>query len=209
MPLSEKRIAELLTPFLEGASLSEHQLQQVSTYLDLLLRWNSKINLTAVREPEEIIERHFGEAFFAGNRIFADRLPASAIDLGSGAGFPGLPLAILKPELKLTLLEANQKKAAFLREAARFLDLKNISVVAERAEQVNLKAELVTLRAVERFEQALPIAYRLLAEGGRLALLIGSSQLQSAKSFSSNMEWAEAIPMPNAGNRILLVGSRL
>jgi len=205
--MTEGRIRELLEPFLDHASISDSQLKLVSTYLDLLLKWNSKINLTAVRDPEEIVTRHLGESFFAARRLFPDRdSAATAIDIGSGAGFPGLPLKIWAPALDLSLIEANQKKAVFLREVVRTLSLSQVSVLAQRAEMVPVRADLVSLRAVERFERALPIVQQLLNSGGRIALLIGSGQCEVAKSTLPNLLWEEPIPIPLSRNRVLLIG---
>ena len=97
--------------------------QQLSAYLDLLLKWNARTNLTAIREPEEIVRRHFGESLFAGTaaRRSALRRDASLLDFGSGAGFPGLPIQLLLPDLRVTLAESQGKKASFLREAVRTL----------------------------------------------------------------------------------------
>src|SRR5260370_29016051 len=106
-------IARLLQPF---ATLDKQQLDQTSAYLDLLLKWNAKTNLTSVRVPEEIVTRHFGESFFAANLLLAPGRPQTVIDLGSGAGFPGLPMAIFAPAVQVALLESNARKAAFLNE---------------------------------------------------------------------------------------------
>jgi 16S rRNA (guanine527-N7)-methyltransferase len=142
-PISEDRIAELLEPFLDPDSLSPHQLREVSIYLDLLLRWNARIGLTAVRDPEEIITRHFGESFFAARQLFSPDAPAvTAIDIGSGAGFPGFPLKIFAPSLDLMLVESNNKKVAFLREVMRALNLATgVRVLASRAEDAESTAE--------------------------------------------------------------------
>ena len=205
--MTEDRIRELLEPFLVLTSLSDSQLKLVSTYLDLLLKWNSKINLTAVREPEEIVSRHFGESLFAARQLFPDRDSATtAIDIGSGAGFPGLPFKIWSPPLDLTLIEANQKKAVFLREIVRTLGLKHVSVLAQRAETVQVRADLVSLRAVERFEKALPGAGRRLNPGGRVALLIGNGQTETAKLLLPSVCWEEPVPIPLSRSRVLLVG---
>src|SRR5438552_18916429 len=123
-------IAAALAPFI--THLSEDQLQQISTYLDLLLKWNARINLTSVRDPEEILSRHFGESFFLAEHLFSDE--PIIFDLGSGAGFPGLPLAIYAPQAKITLLESQNKKATFLKEVARALTLTNVNVFSSRAE---------------------------------------------------------------------------
>jgi 16S rRNA (guanine527-N7)-methyltransferase len=205
--MTEGQIGELLAPFLGPDSLSDSQLKLVSTYLDLLLKWNSKINLTAVRDPEEIVTRHFGESFFAARQLFPDRdSTATAIDIGSGAGFPGLPFKIWSPALHLTLIEANQKKAVFLREVVRALALPQVDVLAQRAENAGARADLVLIRAVERFERTLLIAQQLLKPGGRIALLIGHGQAEAAKSLLRALRWDNPIPIPLSRNRILLVG---
>jgi len=208
-PISEDRIAELLAPFLDPDSLSLAQLRQVSIYLELLLRWNARIGLTAVRDPEEIITRHFGESFFAARDLFSLDTPAeTAIDIGSGAGFPGFPLKIFAPSLDLTLVESNNKKVAFLREVMRALDLATgVRVLASRAQDVESSATLVTLRAVERFSNTLSSARKLIAPNGRIALLIGSAQRQTAESSLSDLRWEKPIALPLSINRILLIGA--
>ncbi len=142
--MDEARIAELLEPFLSDNSrptavLSSAQIRLISMYIDLLLRWNDRVNLTAIRAPEEIVTRHFGESIFAARQLFP--LPgveagatAHVIDVGSGAGFPGLPAKVWAPHLRLTLIESNQKKATFLREVVRHLGLANVDVFGARAE---------------------------------------------------------------------------
>lgn len=217
--VSDERITELLAPFLGPVRLSPTQTRQVSNYLDLLLLWNSKMNLTAVRDPEEIVSRHFGESFFAARHVFSRKEVGSsnqnladgtnlrsAIDIGSGAGFPGLPFKIFHPELDLTLIDSNQKKVAFLREVVRTLDLKSVNVFANRADKFGKRADLVSLRAVERFENILPIAMRLVAPAGQLVLLIGSAQVETAIRLLPNLRWAEAIPIPISHGRVVLIG---
>jgi len=205
--MTPDRIVALLSPFLEGAALSESQLAQIATYAALLEKWNARMNLTAVRNTEEIITRHCGESLFAARRLFPEpETQATAIDIGSGAGFPGLPLKIWAPALDLTLVESNQKKATFLHEAVRTLSLAHVRVLAERAEQVSERASLVTLRAVEHFEQILPVAFRLTAASGRVALLIGDSQIPTAKSVLPAVRWENPSPLPLSKSRSLLVG---
>jgi len=216
-------IAELLTPFLQSppgppASLADVQLDQVSAYFDLLLRWNARINLTAVRDPESIVTRHFGESFFAARLLMKQEAggighkagvgsQGRAIDLGSGAGFPGLPLKIFAPGLALTLIESSQKKAVFLKEAVRTLALTDVDVFAGRAEDFTATADLVTLRAVERYERALGAAARLVAPGGRLALLIGSPQAARTPQLLAGFGWQAPIAVPQCSVRVLLVGT--
>jgi len=226
------RIAELLAPFLESppgppASLADAQLGQVSAYLDLLLRWNARINLTAVRDPESIVTRHFGESFFAARQVLKKqeaggsgqeaggtkqeaegRSQGRVIDLGSGAGFPGLPLKIFAPGLALTLIESSQKKAVFLKEAVRTFALTGVDVFAGRAEDFAATADLVTLRAVERYERALGAAARLVAPGGRLALLIGSPQAARTPQLLAGFGWQASVAIPQSSARVLLVGTK-
>jgi 16S rRNA (guanine527-N7)-methyltransferase len=234
------RISELLQPFLtpchserseESTVLASGQLNNISTYIDILLRWNARINLTAVRQPEGIVTRHFGESLFAARHLFPcggpvqthvgadapvrpdnDQQPPTNIrvlDVGSGAGFPGLPIKIWAPHIQLTLIESNHKKAMFLREAIRTLTLTNVNVFPARAEDyAAAPANVVTLRAVERFEKALPVAARLVATAGHLALLIGASQLAAVSGLTLGFDWADPIPVPLSSSRILLIGTK-
>jgi 16S rRNA (guanine527-N7)-methyltransferase len=218
-------IAELLRPFLGDDALTTNDLLNISMYIDLLLRWNARINLTAVRNQEEIVTRHFGESLFAArhlfpapNRVGADALVRPAeqssaltrlIDVGSGAGFPGLPIKIWAPYINVTLIESNQKKATFLREVTRMLTLININVFPGRAEDYpNPPAEVVTLRAVERFETTLPIAASLVAPRGRLALLISEPQLARAKNLTPAFAWEPPLPVPLSSSRVLAIATR-
>jgi len=205
--MTPERLLKLLAPFLGKAQLSGVQLQQVATHLALLLKWNARTNLTAIRDPGEIITRHFGESLFAARLLIAPDSEERVIDIGSGAGFPGLPWKVWSPNLELTLLEANQKKAVFLKEAVRALQLTGVTVLTDRAEQLQRQADLVCLRAVERFEAILPVARRLAASRGRIALLIGNRQLPIAKSLLADVDWGPAVPMPSSSSRLLLVGT--
>ncbi|HLH07960.1 MAG TPA: 16S rRNA (guanine(527)-N(7))-methyltransferase RsmG [Terriglobales bacterium] len=211
--MDTKRIADLLAPFLCGTSISTDQLNEVSLYLERLLRWNQRMNLTAIRDPDQIITRHFGESFFAGMQIMASEqsITRNAIDVGSGAGFPGLPIKILAPWLPMRLLEAQHRKAIFLREVVRDLDLQKCEVLAERAEVlVQSKAavaDLVTIRAVERFENVLPIAAQLTSSKGRLLLLIGREQVSITLEALPGFRWLPPIPIPLSASRLILIGS--
>ena len=206
------RIAELLDPFLD-AKLAPEQLDQISIYIDLLLRWNARINLTAIREPEQVVTRHFGESLFAASRLLPRNQnappPGRVVDLGSGAGFPGLPLKIWSPPTAVTLIESNHKKATFLREVIRALTLTSIDVFPNRAEAYpKAAAGLVTLRAVEKFKSTLPVAAGVLAPKSRLALLIGQPQTAVAQQTLPFLSWAAPIPLPSSQSRVLLVGNQ-
>lgn len=194
--MTPERFQELLADYIEQP-LSLRQTEQLLAYLDLLLKWNAKTNLTAIREAEQIVRRHFGESLALAELV--DELAGieTAADLGSGAGFPGLPLAIFCPEVKVTLIESQNKKATFLKEVARTLDLANVSVLNQRAEEVALKFDLITMRAVERFTQALMVGTGMLREGGYLGLLVSIDQLPEIKTALAhrNMTWhEEALP---------------
>jgi len=206
------RIAELLAPFLGEKSLSAHQLDQVSAYLDRLLRWNARMNLTSVRNADQIITRHFGESFFAATQILRSEDPAgkSAIDIGSGAGFPGLPIKIFAPSLRMRLIESQHRKAIFLREVARDLKLLDCEAVVQRAEVLAQAepgyADLVTLRAVEHFSDVLPTAAQLTSNKGKLGLLIGREQAHTAATTLPNLEWQPEIQVPLSVSRVILIG---
>ncbi len=217
-------MAELLAPFLADDRLSPEQLAQFITYLELLLRWNARINLTAVRRSEEIVSRHFGESLFAARHLFpaTQSVPSACrlIDIGSGAGFPGLPIKIWAPRVKLALIESRQRKATFLREVVRSLNLAEVEVFMGRAEAFpGPAADVVTLRAVERFDEVLPIAARLVSPAGRLALLIGNSQVartrephqpkahKGGESALSAFRWPDPLPIPRSSARVLLIGT--
>jgi 16S rRNA (guanine527-N7)-methyltransferase len=232
----------------ESAFLSPKQLHKISTYIDLLLHWNARINLTAVRQPEEIVTRHFGESLFAARHLFPGGTSAEAgfrpgqersfalpmelgshhpetvsarasandqpptaddvVDVGSGAGFPGLPIKIWAPHIHLTLIESNQKKSTFLREVARSLTLTNVDVFSARAEEYTIgSADVVTLRAVEHFETALPIAARLIAPSGRMAILVGSAQADAAPRLTPALSWSPPRAIPLSARRILLTAT--
>jgi 16S rRNA (guanine527-N7)-methyltransferase len=198
-------IAHLLQPFIE---LDETRLRAISIYIDLLLKWNARINLTAIREPNEIMQRHFGESLFAAKNLLDQERPQTAIDLGSGAGFPGVPFAMLAPQVQMTLIESHLKKATFLKELVYALGLKSVKVFSDRAESYPGTADLTMLRAVEKFEQALPMAIQLTKAGGRIALMIGSGQVESARRVGTEVRWSDAIPVPRSNSRELLVGTK-
>jgi|ERR1051326_3335276 16S rRNA (guanine527-N7)-methyltransferase len=193
----------------QSAFLSPEQLNNISIYIDMLLRWNARMNLTAIREPDEIVTRHFGESLFAARHLFPHpelETKAHLIDLGSGAGFPGIPIKIWTPSLRVTLIESSQKKATFLREVVRSLKLANIDVFNGRAEDFRGDlADFVTLRAVERFETVLPILDTLLAKNGKLALLIGSAQIETVKKQLPTYAWSVSA-VPQSSHRVLGIG---
>ncbi|ADW70775.1 16S rRNA (guanine(527)-N(7))-methyltransferase RsmG [Granulicella tundricola] len=194
--LPKSRIAALLAPYYPA---TDELITQLSDYLDLLLRWNARTNLTAIRDPEEIVTRHFGESLFA-----AANLPEgnTLLDLGSGAGFPGLPIQLAHLDLLVTLAESQNKKSTFLREAIRTLGLKT-QVHAARAETLTAPFDIVTLRAVDDMQLALAAALPLASN----AIVILTTTRQAQPSLE-NFTLQPPIPLPNALDHQLLIALR-
>src|ERR1017187_4813148 len=208
------RIAELLGPFLGGEPLSPDLAAQLQAYLELLLRWNARINLTAIRDPEQIVTRHFGESLFAARVLrddgaFTPGPPVTLADVGSGAGFPGIPIKLFAPELQLTLIESQNKKATFLREVIRTLGIDGAEVYCGRANAWRNTAAIVTIRAVEKFEDVLPVAASLVRQAGTLCLLIGASQTRSAQEvLGPQWQLETVIQIPDSVGRVALMGKQ-
>jgi 16S rRNA (guanine527-N7)-methyltransferase len=192
--LSESAITNLIAPYLPDPPTT--LIPQLSTYLDLLLKWNARTNLTAIRDPEEIIRRHFGESLFAARHLDPDT--ASLLDFGSGAGFPGLPIALLRTDIQVTLAESQNKKAAFLREAVRTLNLPT-EVWPGRVESMPATRQFhtVTLRAVDNMTAAIAAAGPRATH--QLLLLTGS-----VPSLPTGFYLEPSLPMPNSAATLLL-----
>jgi 16S rRNA (guanine527-N7)-methyltransferase len=187
-------------------NLPANAFDQFSKYLELLLRWNQRLNLTAIREPDQIIQRHFIECVFAGRH-----LPPgieSLLDYGSGAGFPGIPVAISRPEIRVTLAESQTKKASFLQEAVRALDLK-AEVYAGRVEAmpVSRQFDAVAMRAVEKMELAIPIAVRRAKE--YLVLLTTEKAAHAFQELAPELDWLEPVALPKSEQIVLILGRRV
>jgi 16S rRNA (guanine527-N7)-methyltransferase len=198
--LSEAEIVRLLVPY---SIESKPVAPKLAVYLDLLLRWNARTNLTAIRDPEEIVRRHFGESLFAGEHL-GQPLPETLLDLGSGAGFPGLPIALAHPGIVVTLAESQGKKTAFLREAVRALELKNVEVWAARAESfpAGRSFHTVALRAVDDMAAALRTAAPLAANQ---LLLLTTGRPALPEGFVEET----SLRLPGSDSGILLRASRI
>jgi 16S rRNA (guanine527-N7)-methyltransferase len=188
--------AELLRERLGSIiELSPPQIQQLEWHFDLLSRWNRVLNLTSLRKPEEIVERHYCESLF-----LATHLPDGVLtiaDIGSGAGFPGIPLAIARPECSVTLIESHQRKSVFLREAAR--GLPNVKVLALRAEQIGEAFDWVVSRAV-RFSEIEGVTAVMASN----VAFLGGAEPPSLDRFT----WNTPISLPWGDQRKLWIGSR-
>lgn len=199
----------LLAPF--GVSLGDREIENVLVYLGLLLRWNGRINLTAVRSPEDCIRRHFGESLFLSRWV---QLTGKLLDVGSGAGFPGLALKLMANGLTTVLLEPVAKKRSFLKEVVRCCSPKGVEVSGERLEQFApssgaTRFDIVTMRAVGDVLDLMPVATRCLAPTGRLCLWIGKQQCSAVVCEKLPLVWMEPIPIPLSQSRVLLIGQRI
>jgi 16S rRNA (guanine527-N7)-methyltransferase len=182
------------------AGIAAPAAKQLAAYGNLMLQWNRRLSLTAIRDEAELIERHLMEGVFAA----AHHPPAAtALDFGSGAGIPGIPIALCRPTIRVTLAESQRRKAAFLQEAVRQLSLDTV-VHGGRAELLPPASfDAVWMRAVDRSEAMLPLAERLVAPDGWLCLFGASDPPKSI--LSGEWHW-ESHPLPGAKNRVLHLG---
>lgn len=204
LSISSKRIAEGLSAF--GVTISNDQIAMIREYIQLLLKWNHSISLTTVVGVDEILSRHFGESMFAASFMPVENCRLA--DVGTGAGFPGLPLKIIFPKLDLFLIESNKKKCAFLSEVIRSLGLKGIEVIPERFEEMrpeNLKFDWISSRALGEFRPLLRWSAQALSSAGKVMLWLG---YDDATKVSSNTDWIwePAARIPESQRRFILVG---
>jgi 16S rRNA (guanine527-N7)-methyltransferase len=201
---SDTQITEIL--LLYGISADAVLCTQIRTYIALLLKWNSKISLTAITDPVEICRFHFGESFFASSAVPVRE--GRLADLGSGPGFPGFPLRMASQGIELTLIESNARKAAFLLEVVRALELKGVEVFRGRMESYkpDIPYDWVTARAFGQHDGLLSWARRSLGVSGKVALWLGQDDAIRI-SQTSRWEWRSPILIPGSKRRFLLVGS--
>ena len=182
-------------------------LERVRIYVNLLARWNSRVSLTTISELPEVARVHFGESLFATTAVpFSGRLA----DVGSGAGFPGLPLAMALPNLDVTLIESNHKKAAFLSEVVRELMLSNVIVRREHSENMNPedKFDFITGRAIGAYSTFLKWAKeRLVDPRSRVLLWLGTNEVDEVSKLG-DWHW-ESLKIPRTDRRYIVVGSPL
>lgn len=189
---------ELLQRKVSGlVPLAETQIARLQAHYELLLRWNRVLNLTTVVSPEEAVERHYCESLFLAAHLPPG--PLRIADIGSGAGFPGFPVAILRTDCSVTLIEAHQRKAVFLREASR--QVRNIAVISARASQVADSFDHAISRAVS-YKDLQPVLKGL---GNAADLLTGAEEPPESLGFT----WGEPIPLPWGTHRFLRHGAAL
>ena len=190
------------------APLSTTEAAKLETYLATLLKWNAKLNLTSVRLPRDIVSRHFIESIQCARRVPAGL--CTLLDYGSGAGFPGVPCAILQPSMRCTLAESQQKKAAFLREVLRVLELE-AAVHAGRVETLAEGAtfDVVTLRAVDDMRRAYVGAVDRVKPGGWLAMMTTKAELSNSSHKHQGFRWQEPEDLFGSRQRVLMLGQKL
>jgi 16S rRNA (guanine527-N7)-methyltransferase len=206
--LSLPEIADALSPY-NASPLSEAQLTSISIYLALLNKWNETISLTSVEDEREMVVRHFGESIFANSVIPIGR--GRLADVGSGAGFPGLPLKIAFPDLKVTLLEPNIKKCAFLREVQATLGMTGVETVRLRYEDFSAQPgsfDFICSRALGGYKRLLQWSRRLLAERGHVVLWLGFDDC-TLISRTKGWFWEVPVRIPDSKRRVVLVGRPL
>ena len=189
--------------------LSEQQVQQIQQYTRILLDWNEKLNLTAIRDPLEILYRHFCESMYGATLLPVENCRLA--DVGSGGGFPGLPLKILRPAWEVFLIESNVKKATFLAEVVRELGLSNAKVLVSRYEELGEEVaplDLVCCRALGEFGSFLAWAGSPQVGAKQALLWLGGRDLAEVRALPG-WAWNPPVPMPHSIQRILLLGSRL
>ncbi|MGB8032189.1 MAG: 16S rRNA (guanine(527)-N(7))-methyltransferase RsmG [Terracidiphilus sp.] len=202
--------ASRLNDLLQKAGLAppdDQTVSQFEVYLSLFVRWNERLNLSSVRDEESLISRHIIESIVVARSLPAEI--ATLLDFGSGGGLPGIPIALCRPQVAVTLAESKGKKAAFLQEAVRALGIA-AKVHSDRAEKLHAGFDCVALRAVEKMPKAVAAAAKLVAPQGWLALMTtdaGLTELQTAAG--PQFRWDSPIRLPESESRILALGRRI
>jgi 16S rRNA (guanine527-N7)-methyltransferase len=187
----------------------DDQVLQIQQYIRILLTWNEKVNLTAIRDPLEILYRHFCESMYA-----AEVIPVRGgrlADVGSGGGFPGLPLKIIRPDLRVFLVESNLKKATFLAEVVRELGLNDAQVLVRRYEELGEEVaplDFVCSRALGEFPAFLDWARSQQIAAKKVILWVGARDLPEILKVRT-WDWSEPIQVPHSLRRLLLVGTKI
>jgi 16S rRNA (guanine527-N7)-methyltransferase len=204
---SESTIRKAMNEF--QIAVNTNQITQIQEYIRLLLVWNEKVNLTAIRDPLEILYRHFCESMFATKVVELEKCRLA--DIGTGAGFPGLALKILLPEAQVVLVESNIKKATFLAEVVRALGITGTSVLVSRYEGLGdeiAPADFLLVRALGEFEVFLKWAASERVNAKRAILWIGADNVEQV-SNSPRWVWEPPVVVPHSLRRVLLVGAKV
>ncbi|HXN64612.1 MAG TPA: 16S rRNA (guanine(527)-N(7))-methyltransferase RsmG [Candidatus Acidoferrales bacterium] len=198
-------IASTLRPFV--LNLEDRQLHSIQSYVAMLMLWNEKVSLTSITNTNELLARHFGESFFVRDEIGGDEQVLA--DIGTGAGFPGLALKIVRPNLEIHLIEQNAKKAAFLAEVVRLLAFERVYVHKTAYEALSPetpKFDFVVARALGNYKGLLKWSSdRLEAKNGRALLWLGADEARRLNEFPG-WTWKLPRPIPESQQRVILVG---
>jgi 16S rRNA (guanine(527)-N(7))-methyltransferase RsmG len=183
--------------------LTARQLDQLAIHYNLLRRWNRRTNLTRIIDPQEAAQFHYAESLFGARFV---REKENVLDIGSGAGFPAIPLAVIKREATITALEANQKKSLFLNEAKDALGLDNFKVANRRLEEFDCTSfDLLTSRALDRAEELLsPVIARITARQ-RFMLFCSPDLLEALRRRTDQRMTIEIYPIPHSASRLIAI----
>ncbi len=206
-PLPEDAVRRALQRY--GLSVSTTQIAQIKAYISLLLVWNDKVNITAIQDPREILFRHFCESMLARLVVPIER--GRLADVGSGGGFPGLPLKIISPELEVILIESNTKRATFLAEVVRELGLAGVRLMVQRYQDLGEEiapVDFVCTRALGDFDRLLAWAGSPLTTARSVVLWVGAAELPKLTE-QPGWAWREPVRIPDSLRRFLLVGDRV
>jgi 16S rRNA (guanine527-N7)-methyltransferase len=190
-------------------ALNEAQVEQIQQYTKILGTWNDKVNLTAIRDPLEILYRHFCESMFGSTLLPVENCRLA--DVGSGGGFPGIPLKIIRPDLQVFLVESNVKKATFLAEVIRELGLTDTRVLVSRFEELGEEVaplDVVCSRALGDFANFLAWAALPQVAANQALLWLGGRDLDEVRAQPS-WNWSEPVSVPKSLQRFLLLGTRI
>lgn len=203
--LTNAMVSKALEPY--GIVPSMDLIERTKTYIELLLKWNLRIALTTITDVEEVLRFHFGESLFALNILPVEK--SRLADVGSGAGFPGIPLAMARPSLEVTLIESNAKKFAFLNEVVRTLQIDNALPFHGRMtafQHGNRRFDVVTARALGQFDELVRWSCRQLIPSGRLVLWVGD---EDSRKIAADLRFTWGVPerIPGSERRFLLLGS--
>lgn len=200
-------IEDLLAPF--GVSLSREALDRLRRYLELLLRWNRRMSLTAIRDPRRAVSELFGESIFLASVL---DLEGRLVDVGSGAGFPGLAVKLVADGLPVTLIESNRRKCSFLREVARECGFSSVSVVPDRFGTWQKKGEpgtIITTRAVDTKARFLDSLAGGLVDDGICAVFTTTDVVYRIKEQCICLRFDDGVPIPASRDRIILRGRKV
>lgn len=203
--LSDERIREALLPY--GISADQELCNGIRIYVGTLLRWNEKIALTTVTDPDEILRTHFGESFFATS--VAGITEGRVADIGTGAGFPGIPIRMVRPTVKLTLVDPIAKKTAFLGEILRNLVISDAAIIRCRMEELPADLpdfDLITTRALGKYENFVRWSKTRISQSGSIMLLLGESDTREVLK-DRTWAWREPVQIPQSRGRFVLLGS--